>query len=284
MSGGRSVLAISVEAITPALGGIVTGIDLSHPLNEAGRRQIESALHDRQVLFFRGQSITETQQRDFAAQFGRLHVHPIYPGSNAVPEIMILDTELQDLRDNALWHSDVSFDPTPPLGAVLVARKVPAAGGDTLWASATAAYDGLPDALKNMLDGQRAMHDLAKSFPPERFGTDPDSRERLEQAKRTHPPASHPIIRTHPATGRKAIFVNEGFTTRIEGLAADASDALLNFLYRHVTKPEYTVRWRWREGDVAMWDNRVTQHYATDDYRPHRRIMHRATIIGERPV
>ncbi len=276
-------MSLSLAAITPAIGAIVSGVDLAQPLDAVMQAQIETALLDRQVLFFRDQNISLQQQRDFAARFGPLHIHPIYPQSEAVPEIIVLDTAQTDLRDNALWHSDVSFSETPPLGAVLAASLLPETGGDTLWASATAAYDGLPEPLRRMLDGLTAIHDLAKSFPAERFGTDPASLEKLEQAKRANPPVSHPVVRTHPVTGRKAIYVSEGFTTRIEGLEADASDALLGLLFRQLTKPEYTLRWRWRPGDVAFWDNRVTQHYATDDYRPHRRIMNRATIVGDRP-
>jgi taurine dioxygenase len=196
---------------------------------------------------------------------------------------MILDTELNDLADNALWHSDVSFSETPPLGSVLAARILPDIGGDTLWTSATAAYDALPEPLKQLIAGLTATHDLAKSFPPERFGADDASRERLEQAKRQNPPVTQPVVRTHPATGAKAIFVNEGFTTHINGLPQDASDSLLGILFRHVTRPEFSMRWRWRAGDVAIWDNRITQHFAVDDYRPHRRVMHRVTIIGDRP-
>jgi taurine dioxygenase len=276
-------MSVSIEALTPAIGGIASGVDLSRPIDAETLSAIEAALLDRQVLFFRDQSLTQVQQRDFAARFGPLHIHPIYPQSDAVPEIMILDTDLNDLADNALWHSDVSFAEVPPLGAVLAARMLPETGGDTLWASAAAAYDGLTDPLKRLLDGMTAIHDLAKSFPLERFGSDPVALEKLEKAKRANPPVSHPVIRTHPVTGRKTIYVSEGFTTRIEGLEADASDALLGVLFRHVVKPEYTMRWRWRPGDVAFWDNRVTQHYAVDDYRPHRRIMNRATILGDRP-
>lgn len=277
-------MTLAIEPITPAIGAIVSGVDLADPLDPATKEAIAAALYDRQVLFFRGQAISEAQQRDFALHFGPLHIHPIYPQSPSVPQIMLLDTALNDLRDNALWHSDISFAEVPSMGAVLAARILPPTGGDTLWASATAAYDALPDPLKTLLAGMTATHDLAKSFPPERFGADPEARDQLEAAKRTNPPVSHPVIRTHLPTGRKAIYVSEGFTTHIDGLDADTSDSLLGLLFRHVTRPEFTLRWRWQVGDVAMWDNRVTQHYAVDDYRPHRRVMHRATILGERPV
>lgn len=276
-------MALNLDPVTPTIGAVVSGIDLGQPLDTATRDALEAALVAHEVLFFRNQQITQTQQRDLAALFGPLHIHPIYPHSDSVPEIMVLDTDLNDLADNALWHSDVSFSETPPLGSVLVARVLPPVGGDTLWTSATAAYAALPEPIKTFIGGLTAAHDLAKSFPVERFGADPESRERLERAKRDNPPVTHPVVRTHPVTGAKAIYVNEGFTTHIHGLPQDASDSLLGLLFRHVIRPEFSVRWRWQPGDVAIWDNRVTQHYATDDYRPHRRVMHRATIIGDRP-
>jgi len=134
------------------------------------------------------------------------------------------------------------------------------------------------------LQGLSAEHYFIKSFPLERFGHTPDALQRWEQTRRDHPPVHHPVIRTHPVSGRKALFVSEGFTTRINELHADESDALLACLFKHFAKPEYSIRWRWQEGDVAFWDNRVTQHYAVDDYRPAHRIMHRAAILGDRPV
>jgi len=276
-------MSLTLEPITPALGAVVRGVDLSQPLDAAAFAAVEAALLEHQVLFFRDQDITQAQQRDFAARFGPLHVHPIYPHSDEFAEIMILDTDLNDLADNALWHSDVSFSETPPLGSVLAARVLPELGGDTLWASATAAYAALPEPIKQLLAGLTATHDLAKSFPAERFGADPEARAQLERAKQNNPPVTHPIVRTHPVTGLKAIYVSEGFTTHINGLPQDASDSLLNLLFRHVIRPEFTMRWRWHAGDVAMWDNRITQHFAVDDYRPNRRVMHRATVIGDRP-
>ncbi|WP_353230947.1 taurine dioxygenase [Novosphingobium sp.] len=277
-------MAMTIEPLTPAIGAIVSGMDLSQPLDDAARSAIMAALLDRQVIFFRDQTLTETQQRDLAAGFGPLHIHPIYPRSADVPEIMLLDTALNDLRDNALWHSDISFSETPSLGAVLLARKIPPLGGDTLWASASAAYDALPAALQDYLGTLSAIHDLAKSFPADRFGADPQASEQLERAKRNNPPVVHPVIRTHPQTGKKAIYVSEGFTTGIVGMDPTMAEPLLAMLYAHITRPEFTVRWKWRVGDVAIWDNRPTQHYAVYDYGDGHRVMNRATIIGDRPV
>ncbi len=274
----NTVDQITIEQITPAFGAIVSGIDLSQPLDTATRDAVNAALLAHEVIFLRDQVITQQQQRDFAAGFGPLHVHPIYPNSDTVPEIMLLDTALNDLRDNALWHSDVSFSPTPSLGAVLLARKLPPLGGDTLWASATAAYAALPETLKDYLATLSATHDLAKSFPADRFGS-----EQLAEAKRKNPPVAHPVIRTHPVTGKKAIFVSEGFTTGIVGMDPTMAEPLLNMLYTHIARPEFTMRWKWRVGDIAIWDNRSTQHYATYDYGDGHRVMNRATIIGDKP-
>jgi len=157
-------------------------------------------------------------------------------------------------------------------------------GGDTLWSSSIAAYESLSQAMQNFLSGLTATHNIVQSFPGERFAATPEARERLESAKRNNPPVSHPVVRTLKPSGRKGLFVQEGFTTHINELTVSESRAVLQYLYAHSVKPEFVVRWKWRLGDVAFWDNRVTQHYASDDYRPARRVMHRATIIGDRPV
>ncbi|MNJ34908.1 Alpha-ketoglutarate-dependent taurine dioxygenase [compost metagenome] len=235
------------------------------------------------MLFFRDQSINPRQQAEFAARFGDLHIHPIYPNVPETPQVLVLDTAVTDVRDNAVWHTDVTFLPTPALGAVLSAKQLPAYGGDTLWASGIAAFEALSAPLQQLLDGLTATHDFTKSFPLERFGNTPEDLARWEATRRSNPPLSHPVIRTHPVSGRKSLFVNEGFTTRINELSESESEAILKLLFAHATRPEFTIRWRWQENDVAFWDNRVTQHYAVDDYRPQRRVMHRATILGDAP-
>lgn len=274
---------LTIEPISPALGAIVSGVRLADPLDDAARRQIEQALLDHHVLFFRDQPLTPTQQANFAARFGDLHIHPIYPSSPEQREVIVLDTAVTDVRDNAIWHTDVTFLETPALGAVLAAKQLPPYGGDTLWASGIAAFEALSKPLQQLLDGLTATHDISKSFPQERFGATDADLARLEEARRKNPPRSHPVIRTHPVTGRKALFVSDGFTTRINELEPAESRAVLDLLFAHFARPEFTVRWRWRENDVAFWDNRVTQHYAVDDYRPQRRVMHRATILGDKP-
>ena len=276
-------MSLTITPLSSALGAQIDGVDLTLPLSEEQRTAIEQALLKHQVIFFKDQSITPQQQAHFAANFGDLHIHPIYPNVPEQPEVLVLDTAVTDVRDNAVWHTDVTFLPTPAMGAVLSAKQLPAYGGDTLWASGIAAFEGLSKPLQVLLDGLTATHDFTKSFPLERFGSTPEDLARWEQTRKSNPPLSHPVIRTHPVSGRKSLFVNEGFTTKINELSEAESEAILKLLFAHATRPEYTIRWRWQENDVAFWDNRVTQHYAVDDYRPNRRVMHRATILGDAP-
>jgi taurine dioxygenase len=273
----------SITPLSSALGAQIDGIDISQPLSAQDRDTIEQALLEHQVLFFRDQPIEPQQQARFAAYFGDLHIHPIYPNVPEQPEVLVLDTAVTDVRDNAMWHTDVTFLPTPALGAVLSAKLLPAFGGDTLWASGIAAYEALSTPLKQMLQGLTATHDFTRSFPLERFGNTAEDLARWEEARRKNPPLSHPVIRTHPVSGRRSLFVNEGFTTRINELSESESETILKLLFAHATRPEFTLRWRWQANDVAFWDNRVTQHFAVDDYRPARRVMHRATVLGDVP-
>ena len=276
-------MSLTITPLSCALGARIDDVDITRPLNLEQRDAIEQALLKHQVLFFREQPLNPQQQARFAANFGALHVHPIYPNVPEQPEVLILDTAVTDVRDNAIWHTDVTFLPTPALGAVLSAKLLPAFGGDTLWASGIAAYEALSAPMQALLQGLTATHDFIKSFPQERFGSSTEDLVRWEEARQKNPPLSHPVIRTHPASGRKSLFVNEGFTTHINELAETESEAILKLLFTHATRPEFTIRWRWQENDVAFWDNRVTQHFAVDDYRPQRRVMHRATILGDVP-
>ncbi|MEO2219096.1 taurine dioxygenase [Chromobacterium vaccinii] len=276
-------MSLQLTRLSPALGAVVEGIDLARPLDDEQRRALNEALLRHQVLFFRGQDITPLQQRNFAVRFGDLHTHPIYPQHPEAREIVVLDTDVVDLQDNAIWHTDVTFIETPPLGAVLAARQLPELGGDTLWASGIAAYEALSAGMKARLDGLSAVHDFAKSFPLTRYGLTDDDRRRWDETRRKHPPISHPLVRIHPESGRRALFVSEGFTVAVNDLPEAEGQALLQFLFAHQSRPEFSIRWRWQPGDVAFWDNRCTIHYAVDDYRPARRVMHRATILGDRP-
>ncbi len=276
-------MTLHITPLNPTIGAVIEGVDLSRELTPAQQREIDAALLAHQVLFWRDQPLTPFQQARLAQQFGDLHVHPIYPSVPGQPDVLVLDTAVTDVRDNAIWHTDVTFLAEPAMGAILTAQQVPPFGGDTCWASGIAAFEVLSRPLQTLLDGLTATHDFAKSFPLERFGSDAQALARWEQTRRQHPPLSHPVVRTHPVSGRKALFVNDGFTTHINELSTAESRALLDLLFAHSTRPEFCVRWQWRQGDVAFWDNRVTQHYAIDDYRPQRRVMHRATIMGDRP-
>jgi taurine dioxygenase len=276
-------MAITTSRLTPALGAIVEGVTLADELSPESVDRLGELLVEHQILFFRGQPITPQQQCRFAAHFGELHIHPIYPLLPELPQILVLDTHGDFLPDNDNWHTDVTFTQTPPLAGILAAKQLPSAGGDTLWSSNLAAYDALSAPLKGLLQGLTAEHSVVKSFPAGRWGQDPGFKERYERAVAKHPPVTHPVVRTHPVSGRKALFVNEGFTTHINELNARESDALLAFLFAHAARPEFTLRWQWRVDDIAFWDNRITHHYAVADYLPERRIMHRATVIGDRP-
>lgn len=276
-------MSLRITQITPALGAIVDGIDLSQTLSGDQLTFLNDALVKYQILFFKNQPITPQKQLDFAANFGELHVHPIYPVLPDLPEIMLIDTHENFLPDNDTWHIDVTFSETPPLGAILAAKKLPSLGGDTLWSSAAAAYDALSEPFKHFLDGLTAQHSVAKSFPASRWAATKQDKERYEAAIAKYPLVTHPVVRTHPISGRKALFINDGFTTHINELSLVESNIVLDFLYKHIARPEFTLRWRWEVNDIAFWDNRITQHYAVADYLPERRIMHRATIIGDKP-
>ena len=275
---------MKIERLSPALGAIISGIDLNATLNGEAQQGLQAALVEHQVLFLRQQFLQAEQQRDLALLFGDLHIHPIYPAHERVAEVMVLDSHKQDLRDNELWHTDVTFIQTPPLGCVLSAQQVPEFGGDTLWASSTAAYAALSKPMQALLDGLSASHDIRKSFPAARFAITEADAARFEKAKQDHPPVSHPVVHTHPVSGKKGLFVSEGFTTHINELTEAESNALLRFLFAHATHPNFQVRWHWQAGDVAIWDNRATQHFANFDYGAAHRIMHRATVLGDKPV
>ncbi len=278
-----SAPTLHVQPLGPAIGALVSGLQLCDGVTDAQRDALLAALLQHHVLFFEGQALNPLQQRALAARFGELHIHPVYPQAPGVPEIIVLDTSHDNPPDNDNWHTDVTFLAAPAMGAILSAQLLPPRGGDTLWASGVAAYAALSAPWRRLLAGLTAEHDFLKSFPAHRFARTPAEKARWEQARHDHPPRLHPVVRTHPISGLQGLFVSEGFTTRIVELGASEGDAVLRQLFAHLAKPEFTVRWRWKLGDVAFWDNRLTQHYATADYLPARRVMHRATILGDVP-
>jgi taurine dioxygenase len=275
--------ALDIRPLNPTIGAVVSGVDLREPPGAGVIDDLRAALLTSQVLFFEDQSLTPLEQRDFAARFGELHTHPLYPGDETAPEIMRLDNHPGNPTDNDHWHTDVTFLERPAMGAMLYAHEAPPSGGDTLWSSMTAAYKALSRPMRTFLEGLEAVHDFAFAFPADGLAGSNAGRERYEAARAEHPPVIHPVVRTHPETGAPCLFVNAVFTARIKGLRREESQALLAFLHRHIQKPEFFVRWSWRAGSMAFWDNRCTQHYAVNDYLPHRRVMTRATILGEKP-
>ena len=274
---------LTITPLNPTIGAAVGGIDLRDDHGDGVIGDIRAALLAHQVLFFEDQTLDAAQQRDFAARFGALHTHPLYPGDDAVPQIMLLDNHAGNPTDNNHWHTDVTFLERPAMGALLYARTLPTSGGDTLWSSMTAAYRALSAPMRAFLEGLSAVHDFTHAFPADGLAGSNAGRERYEAARAEHPPVVHPVVRTHPETGEPSLFVNSVFTARIKGLRREESAAVLAFLYAHVQKAEFCVRWRWTPGSLAFWDNRCTQHYAVNDYLPQRRVMTRATIWGERP-
>ena len=276
-------MSLNIEKINPNIGAIISGIDLNQ-ISEHELQHLHDALLEHQVLFFRKQNLRADSQVALAHSFGPLHIHPIFPSLPQAPEIIVLDSHQQDLKDNELWHTDVTFSHTPPLGCVLQAIKLPQTGGDTFWASATASFKALPESLKQKLRGLTATHDIRKSFPVERYGNTPEKLKQLELSFQKNPPVVHPVVCKHPVTQEEVLFVNEGFTTCINELSQQESDELLTYLFEHSIKADFHLRWQWQEGDVAIWDNRCTQHKALFDYGDAHRIMHRATIIGSVPA
>ena len=274
---------MQAKQLTPAIGAVVSDIDLCKPLSPVQCSEVSALLVKHHVLFFENQPVTPRQHRDLAANFGALHVHPVYPHDPEVQEIIVLDTNTKNQPDSDSWHTDVPFIEEPPMGALLSARVLPPTGGDTMWTSCIAAYDALNDEIKSLIENLTAEHDIAAAFTDDRYGATPEARAQLAAAREKNPPMIHPVVRTHPVSGKRGIYVNHSFTTRIIELEPEKGTEVLNFLTSHVARPEFVVRWKWKQYDMAFWDNRLTQHYAFADYLPHRRVMHRATILGDKP-
>ena len=267
---------LQLRPLSPTIGAEVAGVDLSQ-VSAAQAAEIDRALLEWKVLFFANQHITPAEHRDFAARWGELEVHP-FLAQGAVPEIVRFEKGPDQQGYENVWHSDVTWRRIPPLGSVLHCVECPPVGGDTLWADMGAAYDGLPAVVRDRIDGLVAVHDFTRTFGR---GL---SKDKLEKARVEYPPVEHPVVRVHPATGRRTLFVNAPFTSHIVGLDPPESDRLLETLCAQAQVPEYQCRFRWAAGSVAFWDNRATQHYAASDYAPQRRVMERVTIIGDRPV
>ncbi|MFU8814688.1 MAG: TauD/TfdA dioxygenase family protein [Pseudomonadales bacterium] len=266
---------LTVRKLTPIIGAEIDGIDLSQPLSASQQQEVRRALAEHCVIFFRDQHITPQQQMAFGRLFGELDVHPAAPHLEGMPEVMVIAADEHSSRANGEgWHSDVSCEPEPPMGSILYVTEVPSEGGDTLFASMYAAYQALSDRMKGYLEGLTAIHDGEHVYRGLYQGV---------EEKPRYPRAEHPVVRTHPVTGRKCLYVNRGFTTRLVGIPVDESAALLRYLYEHMESPLFQCRFRWRANSIAFWDNRCVQHRAMWDYWPERRYGNRVTVSGDAP-
>ena len=267
---------IHVTPVSPVIGAEISGVDLREPLDDDTRAEIEAAWSAHLVLFFRDQDLTLDQHKAVGRRFGELHIHPAAPKDAEHPEILVVHgDDTVEFVAGSLWHSDVSCDADPPMGSMLRIEQVPSSGGDTLFASMYAAFEALSDRMQDILVGLTAVHE-GEQYYRGRYG-----KGTLRDSD--YPSAEHPVIRTHPVTGRHALYVNEGFTTRIKELSPGESEALLGFLFRHCAKPEFHCRFQWRKNSIAFWDNRCAQHLAIWDYYPETRHGYRVTIKGDRP-
>lgn len=271
----------AISALTPRIGAEIEGIDLRETLSDDTIAEIRQALLTHKVIFFRDQDISQEQHIAFARRFGDLEIHPVTPRDQPNREIFHLRSRagmprMAGTRTGAdLWHSDVTWRAEPSLGSILRGRVIPEVGGDTMWADMVAAYEGLSPAMKEWVCTLTAVHD-GSGFAV----LQGKSRESFWEE---FPLQEHPVVRTHPETGERALYVNCAFTTHIKGLSEKESNWLLDHLYSQASIPEYQVRFRWQRNSIAFWDNRSCQHYAVGDYAPAAREMERVTIIGDRP-
>jgi len=268
---------VSVRTLAPIIGTEISGVDLGGEISNTQFDAIHDALLKHVVIFFRDQTMTPEQHKAFGRRFGKLHMHPASPNLlEGHPEILLIKANDKSKRvAGEVWHSDVSCDPEPPMGSILYMHETPTnGGGDTMFANMYVAFETLSAPMQRFLEGLSAVHDGEHVYRGRYGWTDP---------AKAYPRSVHPVVRTHPETGRKALFVNRGFTTHIEGLKRHESDALLAMLYAHAETPEYQCRFKWEPGSVAFWDNRAAMHHAMWDYFPHSRLAHRVTIAGDKP-
>ncbi|HET6605190.1 MAG TPA: TauD/TfdA family dioxygenase [Rhodopila sp.] len=273
---------IEIAPIAGALGAEIGGVDVAQDLDDAVIREIRQALLDYGVIFFRGQKLERDQHKAFTRRFGEIFIHPNYNGVSADPEIVDIRREPGDKKIvGEDWHTDTTMVKEPPLGAILYAIEVPPYGGDTLFANQYLAYDTLSDGLKRTVDGLRAIHTDRMVAGPQAGMNAQRSTKVREDADWRETVSVHPVVRTHPETGRKLLFVNRSYTVGFEGWTEAESRPLLEYLMEHGNRPEFTCRFRWASGSIAFWDNRCTKHLAVHDAGPFRRIMRRTQISGD---
>jgi len=268
--------AFTPKPLSPTIGAELLGIDLGSELSDGAINEVRRALLQYKVVFFRDQEITRAQHIAFAARFGALEIHPATPADQEDREVLRIAHGPNSRGVENNWHSDVTWRETPSLGSILRAIELPEVGGDTLFCDMYAAFEGLSPEMKRFVTGLTAVHDIARVFAGRLKKSTQDLHAKF-------PPMEHPVIRTHPETGRALIYVNTGFTTQIKGLSRKESDWVLEHLYAQAAIAEYQCRFRWAPGSIAFWDNRACQHYAASDYFPAVRVMERVTIAGDKP-
>lgn len=273
-----------IEPYTPNIGATIRDIDLANVADESLRGELRKALAEYQLLFFRKQTLSPEQQIEVAKVFGDPDkAKAFFPRHEKHSVIEVLEAKPAGHRYGTdQWHADITFSANPPTGTVLYSHVIPPAGGDTLWASATAVYESLPKALQLYLEELQAVHSFEHSGWPQYFDQLADGEAIYRKARADHLPVVHPVIQTHPVTGKKIVYVNPNFTDRIKGISRQQSDALLAFIFAQFQRPEFQARLRWEENTVAIWDNRATVHYATADYDNQHRLLHRVTFGEDR--
>lgn len=277
---GRELASIEVKKIAGGAGAEIHNVDL-RTLDDATVGEIRNALLDNGVVFFRNQELTPQEFLDFSAKFGKPVEYPFVKGIDGYPEIIqVLKRENEKVNFGGVWHSDTSYLDEPPMGTILMARELPPQGGDTMWSNQYAAYEALSDGLQKTLEGLRCCQSSAKA---DASNTREDRLKDIGKADVKDYIVYHPVVRTHPETGRKALFCNVAHTTKFEGWTEQESQPLLQYLFQHQIKPEFTCRFKWEPGSIAFWDNRCVQHYPINDYHGYKRLMHRITLAGDVP-
>ncbi|MDE0310316.1 MAG: TauD/TfdA family dioxygenase [Acidiferrobacterales bacterium] len=275
----------SIHRLTPAIGAEITGVDFCRPLDDRVYDTVYQWLIDYQVIFFRNQKMTPQGHLDLAQSLGDPEPpHPVYPSLEDHPHVMVLDFAANSPPDTDVWHTDLTFKDSPPTASIIYSRVIPPVGGDTLWASLTAAYDALPAGVKSDIAELRAVHDMGDFRNNFTTGERTGNARPLSLAHERLGNAIHPLVKHHPITGKPILYCNPAFTVHVEGLTASDSRNLLNYLFEHITRPQFQLRFKWTADTVAIWDNRCTMHFALGDYLPARRTVHRVTVINDKRI